>query len=237
MRVQDIMTTTVLAVSPEATVAEAASLMLTNRVSGLPVVDRARQLVGVITEGDFLRRGELGTGRKRSAWLELLVGSGRQAQDYVVENGRRVSEIMTRDVISIAPDAGIEELVELMTSHQIKRVPVVEEGQLVGIAARADLMRALLTALPATSSAAQDDARIRAAILAELEKQTWSGAIRVKVLHGVVTLTGTILDERARAAAKVVAENAAGVKEVVDQIAWIEPMSGMCILPDDLKTT
>lgn len=235
MRVQDIMTTSVLAVSPEAPVAEAASLMLTNRVSGLPVVDAARQLVGVITEGDFLRRGELGTCRKRSAWLEFLIGSGRQAQDYVVENGRRVDEIMTRDVIAIGPEAAIEDLVELMTAHHIKRVPVVEDGQLVGIVARADLMRALLTALPATASAAQDDARIRAAILAELEKQTWSGAIRVKVLHGVVTLTGTIFDERARAAAKVVAENVAGVKEVVDQIAWIEPMSGMCILPDDLK--
>lgn len=235
MRVQDIMTTTVLAVSPEAPVAEAANLMLTNRVSGLPVVDSAKQLVGVVTEGDFLRRGELGTCRKRSAWLEFLIGSGRQAQDYVVENGRRVDEIMTRDVISIGPDASIEDLVELMTSHHIKRVPVVEEGQLVGIVARADLMRALLTALPATSSAAQDDARIRATILAELDKQTWGGAIRVKVLHGVVTLTGTIFDERARAAAKVVAENVAGVKEVIDQIAWIEPMSGMCILPDDLK--
>ncbi|MFX8457284.1 CBS domain-containing protein, partial [Acinetobacter baumannii] len=91
-------------------------------------------------------------------------------------NGRRVDEIMTRDVIAIGPEAAIGDLVELMTAHHIKRVPVVEDGQLVGIVARADLMRALLTALPATASAAQDDARIRAAVLAELEKQTWSGA-------------------------------------------------------------
>jgi CBS domain-containing protein len=189
-----------------------------------------------VTEGDFLRRGELGTMRKRSTWLDFIIGSGWQADDYVQANGRVVEEVMSPRPIVIAPDAEIADLVELMTTHKIKRVPVLDEGMLVGIVARADVMRAFLRVLPATAPAAIDDERIRAMIVDELARQPWSGTIRVKVTHGVAELAGAIFDERARAASRVAAENVAGVVKVVDHLTWIEPMSGMCILPEEPRS-
>ena len=143
----------------------------------------------------------------------------------------------SRAPVTISPAASLEDLVELMTSRKIKRVPVIENGKLVGIVARSDLMRAMLRALPASAPVASDDERIRQAIIGELAKRTWSSAIRVTVDHGVAELDGAIFDERARQAARVAAENIPGVTKVVDQLSWIEPMSGMYILPPPTQET
>jgi predicted transcriptional regulator len=205
--------------------------MLASHVSGLPVVSSDKRLVGVVTEGDFLRRSELGTSPKRSRWLEFLRGAGKEAEDYVHAHGRTVAEVMSPAPVTISPGAALDELVEAMTSHKIKRVLVVDNGKLVGIVARSDLMRALLRTLPASASTANDDEQIRQAIAAELAQQPWASAIRVSVHRGVATLSGAIFDEHARQAARVVAENVAGVTGVTDQLAWIEPMSGLYILP------
>jgi len=142
-----------------------------------------------------------------------------------------VEDVMSPQPATISPDASLEELVELMTSRKIKRVPVVEDGALVGVVARSDVMRAVLRALPASSAAAQDDERIRAAIAAELARHPWSAAVRVTVSHGTAELSGAVFDERAREAARVAAENVPGVTQVVDQLSWIEPMSSMYLLP------
>ncbi|WP_449254662.1 CBS domain-containing protein [Bosea sp. (in: a-proteobacteria)] len=231
MRVADIMTSPVVAIGPSAAVSEAAQLMLGSHFSGLPVVTGGKQLVGIVTEGDFLRRSELGTVRKRPRWLEFIVSAGKQADEYVQTHGRRVEEVMTRDPVTIEPGATLDELVELMSTRRIKRVPVVAAGRLVGIVARSDLMRAMLRILPASAPQAGDDEHIRQMVVGELAKQPWGNAIRVKVDRGVVELSGAIFDERARDAARVAAENTAGVTEVVDQLAWIEPVSGLYILP------
>jgi CBS domain-containing protein len=231
MLVSEIMTSPVLVVEPTASIAEAAKLMLGARISGLPVVAADKRLVGVVTEGDFLRRGELGTTRKRPRWLEFLVGSGRQAAEYVQTHGRRIDDVMSAQPVTISPGASLEELIDLMTSKRIKRVPVVDGDELVGIVARSDVMRAVLRALPASSAAAGDDERIREAIAAELARHSWSAAIRVTVTHGKAELSGAIFDGRAREAARVAAENVPGVTEVVDQLCWIEPMSDMYLLP------
>jgi len=138
---------------------------------------------------------------------------------------------MSPDPVTISSEVSLEDLVELMTARKIKRVSVVDGGKLVGIVARSDLMRAMLRALPALASAANDDESLRQMIVAEIAKHPRSSAIRIEVDHGVAELSGVIFDERARAAARVAAENVAGVKGVTDQIAWIEPMSGMYILP------
>lgn len=232
MLVSEIMTSPVVGIEPSASVADAAKLMLGGHLSGLPVISADKRLVGVVTEGDFLRRGEIGTVRKRSAWLEFFVGPGKEAEEYVRSHGRKVEEVMSQQPITISANATLEELVQLMTRRNIKRVPVVDNGALVGIVARSDLMRAMLRLLPASAPHADSDEEIRQTIVKELATQSWSGAIRVRVDHGVATLSGAIFDERARQAARVAAETAPGVTDVIDQLTWIEPMSGMYISPN-----
>lgn len=203
--------------------------MLGSRVRGLPVIDGKKGLVGIITEGDFLRRAELGTERKRSRWLTFFASAGSMADDYVHVHGRKVYEVMSTDLVTISPDAALDELVSLMASRRVKLVPVVQDGELLGVVARADLMRALIKSLPGTQSTSADDEQMRQQIMAEMAKQHWSAMIRVDVHQGVVDLTGIIFDEHARDAARVAAENVAGVKSVVDQLAWVEPISGVYI--------
>lgn len=232
MLVQAVMTAPVVSVDPSTSVADAAKLMLSLRISGLPVVQNGGTLVGMVSEGDLLRRSELGTQRKRSWWLEFLASPGKIADEYVQANARRVGEIMATNVVTTQRNASLEEVVELMGRHRIKRLPVVEDGKVVGIIARSDLLRALAEALPTGNEPVSDDARIEAAITAELAGQSWgrNGLIRVYVENGVAELTGTILDERARLAARVAAEKVPGVKSVNDQLVSIEPMSGTVLL-------
>ncbi|MCX5570176.1 CBS domain-containing protein [Kaistia nematophila] len=237
MLVETVMTSPVISISPSTTIAEAARLMLSHRISGLPVVSEDGALVGMVSEGDFLRRGELGTQQKRSWWLELFSGQGQAAEDYVRAHGRKVGEVMTKGVFTTNREASLEEVVELMSRHGIKRLPVVDNGKLIGIVSRSDLLRALARALPGDDAVVSDDERIREAIVAEIAKQSWGsgGLVRVTVRDGVVELTGTIFDENTRAAARVAAENVPGVKAVNDQIIWVEPVSGTVILPSDRK--
>src|SRR6516225_6319832 len=125
MNASDVMTRTVLSVRPDATIAEAIRLMLDHRISGLPVIDDAGRLIGILTEGDLLRRSETGTERHRPRWLEILMGPGRMAGEYVRTHGRKVGEIMTREIVSVTPESGLHEIVALMERHRIKRVPVL----------------------------------------------------------------------------------------------------------------
>ena len=235
MNAADIMTSDVLTLSAETSVLDAARTMLRHRVSGLPVVDWSGKLVGVLTEGDLLRRAETGTQRHRAHWLELLTGPGRAAADYVHSHGRRVSEVMTEKVISIAPDTTLEQAVALIERHKIKRLPVVANGKLVGIVSRHDFLRALTDKADGEAAAPANDEEIRARILAELDRQSWAprAAMRIEVKSGVVELNGSITDERERMALRVLCENIAGVKSVVDHLAWVDPLSGMAIEPPE----
>ena len=139
------MTQKVISVGPDATAVRAVDLMLNHRISGLPVVDSNARIVGIITEGDFLWRAELGTQRRRSRWLEFLIGPGRLASEYVHTHGRKVSELMTPDPYTITEETPLEEVVQTMEKRRIKRLPVVRKGQLVGIVSRANLLQALAT--------------------------------------------------------------------------------------------
>jgi len=226
MQAAAIMTAPVIGIEPTASISDAAGLMLSKKFSGLPVIRSDGTLVGIVSEGDFLRRGELGTNRKRSRWLEFLVSPGRAADEYVQANGRRIEEVMTTDVVTASPGVSLPEIVELMTCHRVKRIPVVDDGKVVGIITRSDILRALLTVLSAPS-AARDDERIRQDIIAELARQKWAGKdmIDVTVDKGVVELSGAIFDERERQAAIVAAENVAGVKAVKDRLFCPGPLS------------
>jgi CBS domain-containing protein len=227
----DVMTRRILSVMPNASIVEAIRLMLDNHVSGLPVIDEAGQLVGILTEGDLLRRGETGTERHRPRWLEILLGPGRLASEYVRTHGRKVDDIMTREPVSVAPETRLEEIVELMERHRIKRVPVIQGEKLVGIVSRADLLRALARRIDEQTAAAVGDDEIRERILAELAKVSWvpRDGIEIAVENGVVNLNGVILDENERVALRVAAENVPGVRAVEDHLVWVEPMSGTII--------
>lgn len=236
MNAKDIMTRDVVSVGPDASIIEAVRTMLQHKISGLPVIDASGRLHGIITEGDFLRRAETGTERKRPRWLEFLLGPGRLATEYVQTSSRKVSDVMTPDVYTVPEDAPLEQVVHMMERHRIKRVPIVRGEQVVGIVTRANLMRALANLALAEQPARPDDAAIRERLLAELNKQRWApvGLIDVVVKDGVVKLSGALTDERERQAVRVAAENIAGVKKVEDHLIWIEPNTGVIVgAPDD----
>ena len=132
MQVKDVMTRNVISVQSDDQTLKAARLMLQNRISGLPVVDKNGELIGIVTEGDFLRRSELGTQRRRSKWLEFIAGPGKLAEEYVHASGRKVEEIMTPDPCVIDENDTLEKVVELMERRRVKRLPVVRNGRMVG---------------------------------------------------------------------------------------------------------
>jgi CBS domain-containing protein len=230
MNARDVMTRNIISISPDATVLQAARKMLEHHISGLPVVENGK-LVGVLSEGDFLRRQETQTQRRRSRWLEFLMGPGRMAEEYTRTHGSKVSEVMTTNVQTATEDTSLEDIVRLMEKHHIKRVPVMRAGNLVGIITRANLMHAMVGLARGIKPVKASDAAIREQLMKVMQEQTWAptAMVDVQVHDGVVELWGTILDERQRDALKVAAENIAGVQAVRDNLAWIEPISGSVI--------
>lgn len=234
----DVMTRNVLSVPPDQTIEDAAKLMLERGISGLFVVDAKGDLVGVVTEGDMLRRDEIGTERQRSWWLRILASPSRQAADFTRAHGRHVRDVMTEEVVCVASGADLEEVVELMETRHIKRVPVTEDGRVVGVISRSDLLRALVGRARAVPPLATDDRSLRAAIMEALEKAPWAPTttLNVAVADGVVDIWGTITNEEERRGIIVIAENAFGVKKVHDHLVYVEPYSGTVIeAPDDKR--
>jgi CBS domain-containing protein len=235
MIVADVMTRNVITIVPDATVEDAVNLMLSRHISGLFVVDKAGNLAGVVTEGDLLRREELGTQRGRPWWLRLLASPARQAADFTRANGRHVRDVMTEDVVSIAQDAALETVVETMEHHHIKRLPVTADGRVVGVVSRADLLRALLGRVRNVAPLASDDLTIRTSILDTMDAQPWAPktTLNVSAADGVVDLWGTITNEEERHAMRVIVENTPGVRKVNDHMVYIEPYTGTVIEAPD----
>jgi CBS domain-containing protein len=233
MNASDVMTRNVISVTPDATVAEAVELMLDRGISGLFVVDASGVLVGVVTEGDLLRRDELGTERRKSWWLRLIASPGRQAADFTRTHGRRVADVMTHDLISVDADSPLESIVALMEQHRIKRVPVLLGDRMVGVVSRADMLRALSVAARGTTGSAPDDRTMRDRILDTLAKEPWAPrtTLNVTVLNGVVDLWGTIGNDQERRAICVIAENTPGVTKVIDHLVFVEAYTGTVIEP------
>jgi CBS domain-containing protein len=228
MRAHQIMTRQVIVIAADAPILDAANIMLKRQISGLPVVDAAGKLLGIVSQGDFIRRAEIGTERKRGRWLKFLVGPGRAASDFVRESGRKVGEIMTPDPRTVTEDATLEEIVELMERNHIKRVPVVRGDRLVGIVSRSNLLQAVAGLTRQVPDPTADDDHIRNHIIAALEKTDWAPfGLSVIVVNGVVHLSGVITNEKSRQATIVAAENVSGVTKVHDHLCWVEPMSGM----------
>jgi CBS domain-containing protein len=229
MKVRDVMTTDIRAVSPDASIDEVIVIMTKRRVSGVPVVDEAGLLVGMLTEGDLLRRAETGTGdHLRPLFIDLLIGSSREAADYIRTHSRRVGDLMTAHVLTVSENDELRDVVRLMERRRIRRVPVVRAGRLVGIVSRFDLIAALGRALAALPHQPATDAEVTAEVEHELRTGPWlaRSSVGVRVENGVATLEGIIHDEPMRDAIRVAVQNVPGVIAVRDRIVFVEPLSG-----------
>ncbi len=214
MQARDIMTTCVITVGPDAEVAEIAKCLLENRISAVPVVETEGRLIGIVSEGDLIRRSELGTERHRSWWLSLLLLPQHSAVDFIKTHGRRARDVMTREPITVHDDAPLEEIAEVLEKHRIKRVPVIHDGKLVGIVSRANLLHGLV-ARQIDGNPSIDDRTIKAAV----EKNLSDAGVRIHLLNlvvssGVARIWGIVTTPEEQVAACIAAERAPGVKEV-----------------------
>jgi len=221
MKAQDIMTATVISVPERATVAEATDLMLSHHVSALPVTDAEGKLAGLISEGDLMRRIRDKDAPRRSWWLDLFKGSGESAQDFVKARSHKVSDVMTRDVISVDEDTSVGAIARLLEKHRIKRVPVTRHRAIVGIVSRSNLLHALSAiadgALPEPS---QGDRDLRTRIETALNEVPGItvNLVNFTVDNGHVSVWGIVDSEFEENAVRVAVENVSGVIEIDMQL-------------------
>jgi CBS domain-containing protein len=223
LKARDVMSRPAVWVAPESPVREVAALMLERRISGVPVADAGGRVLGVVSEGDFIRRPEIETDAPGSRWLRLFTSADEQARDYIKTHGRTAADIMTAPAVTVTSDAPLDRVARLMVSRGIKRLPVLEEGRLAGIITRADLLRAVYRHV--APAAAAGDAEIQRGVLAILEKEDWAaGAIvQVQVDEGRVQLWGSVESDRQREALLLAAKSLPGVVGVEAHLTRIRP--------------
>lgn len=219
MQARDVMTTNVITVSPETTVREVAQCLLERGISAVPVVDAGGRLLGIVSEGDLMRRRETGTERKHSWWLDLVSSTEEQARDYVKSHGTRARDVMTRNLVTVTEDASLEAIATLLEKHHIKRVPVVKDGRVVGIVSRANLLRGLIAAQQQPAAPSGNDRALRDAVIRAIEE---TGArthlVSVMVSAGKVQLWGAVDSKDEKDAVRVAAENVPGVQAVEENL-------------------
>lgn len=234
MRAHQIMTKDVVTVGPHTSMLDAANIMLRCHVSGLPVVDEQGKLLGVISEGDLLRRSEIGTGRKRLRLLEIIAGPARLARDFVQEHGREVRDVMTHYVVTVAEDTPLDEVVRQMESNAINRLPVMRGENLVGIITRTNILRGIAGLAREIPDPTADDDHIRDRITRTVNAAAWRPlGFQVMVHDGVVHLHGVVASEEARQATIVAARSTSGAKKVYDHLGLLDPYSGFLMGPPD----
>lgn len=222
MKARDIMTRRVRTAGPEATVSEIARLLVRHNISAVPIVDRRKRVIGIVSEGDLLRRQETGTAR-RARWIDFLFDTSARAREFTKTRGQRASDIMTRGVVSVRPDTDVGDIADLMEKRHIKRVPVMRDGSLVGIVSRQDVIACLAKPASRKSGAKSrraSDGEIQAALARGLRTNSWTDRAYVNftVHRGVVELSGFVDDPDRRSALRVLAENTAGVRAVRDNV-------------------
>lgn len=220
MKARDVMVSPVITVKPSASIKEVAQSLQQHHISALPVVDAAGQLIGIVSESDLMRRADLGTERQRSRWLSaLFVDEERLAAEYVRAHGRKVADVMTKRVITAAPDTSLNEIASLLEKHGIKRVPILENGALVGIVSRANLIQALAADRKGLEIPIPDS-KLRDRIMSHLNAQPWAhtSLINVTVNDGIVDIWGLTLSKEEKQALRVAAESIPGVRGVNDNV-------------------
>jgi CBS domain-containing protein len=219
MKARDVMVSPVITVKPDASVKDVANILLERRISALPVVDDQGNLVGIVSEGDLLHRAEADTERHRPWWLLAVTSDEALAADYIKAHSRKVADVMTSEVITAAPDTPLHEIARALERYAIKRVPIVDNGQLVGIVSRANLIQAVASDRK-KPEIASSDAAIREKLLAHLQSQRWAhtGLINATVTDGVVDLWGVSNSDVEQRAIRIAAESIPGVVAVNDHL-------------------
>jgi len=220
MQARDVMVAPVITVKSNSSVRDVANLFLKHKISGVPVVDDTGKLVGIVTEGDLLHRIENDTEMRRSSWLRIFTDQDDLAAEYAKSHSRKVADVMTTRVVFAAPEASLADIAMLMERHSIKRVPIVNKGQLVGIVSRANLIQALATAPPSLQIPLSDRA-IRDKLLAHLRAQPWphTAQLNATVKDGVVDVWGICHSDDEREAVRIAAENIPGVRAVKNNMS------------------
>jgi len=221
MKAADVMVTNVITVGPEASVQDVARILLGARISGVPVVGSKGELLGIVSEGDLMHRAEADTGRKRPWWLAMLTGKEVLADEFVKEHSRKITDVMTRKVVTAGPDTPLSVIANLLEKNAIKRVPIVQGGRVVGIVSRANLLQALASQdRPVEGASPADDARIRELLLTQLDAEAWArpSLINVIVTDGTVELWGIVDSVAQKKAVRVAAEVTPGVRAVNDNL-------------------
>ncbi len=228
MKAADVMQRNVVMVSPATPLREAARLMVERRVSGLPVVDSAGHLLGIVSEGDLLHRYETGTERTRSWWLDALAESSSLADDFIRSHGTTVADVMTRKVHTVSEDTALAEVADILDRRKVKRVPVVTEGRIVGIVSRADLLRAYLKEAAGRPAGAAADGDLRDRVDAAIARQPWAanGLINVSVDEGTVRVGGIMSSVEQKRALQIAIEEVPGVKQVRNEVIVRQPIYG-----------
>jgi CBS domain-containing protein len=228
MKAADVMVTNVITVGPDACLQDVAHILLTNRISGLPVVDKDGRIAGIVSEGDLMRRAEAGTGRRRPWWLAILTGREVLAAEYVQEHSRKVTDVMTVDVVTASPDTSLQEIATLFEKNAIKRIPIVEGAKLVGIVSRANLLQALASMPKEPSTRPLSDSTLRASVVARINAEPWArpSLINVIVQNGTVELWGIVDSQTEKNAIRVAAEVTPGVRAVNDNLVMHPAESG-----------
>jgi CBS domain-containing protein len=225
MRANQIMTRNVVVIAADYSVYDAAEIMLNSNISAAPVVDADGKMIGIVSEADVMHRPELGTVPAKS-WLErLLADDTTVAKDFIRSHSHRVTDVMTKKVISAGEGTTVQELAALMQRHHIKRIPILREGKLVGIVSRANLLQGLLTREPESLHGKADDAALRTAVTATLAKRGWASAPTSNVMcqDGIVHLWGCVDNDTIKKAYEVAAENVHGVRRVQNHMMVIPP--------------
>jgi CBS-domain-containing membrane protein len=220
MNAADVMTRDLVVIGPDTMVRDIARLLVQHWISAVPVVDREAKVIGIVSEGDLLRRGEIGTAKPRRRWLNFFADRSGLAEDYVKAHGAKAADVMTPSPVVVAPETPISDVAELLEKNRIKRAPVVENGKLVGIVSRSNLVQALASA-PAPAAAVATDRAIREALMAELKDQPWSRRAErnIVVAGGVVHLWGVVDSEPERQALRIAAERIPGVRGVENHLS------------------
>lgn len=225
MTAKDIMTTNVLSVKGDTPISEIATLLLGRHISGAPVVDAEGRVVGIVTEGDLIRRAD--GQRRRSWWLTLFSAADAMAREFVKSHGLKARDVMTPKVITVTEDTPLADIARLLEEKRVKRVPVVRDGRLVGIVSRADVLRALAArGIGPTAPEAKDDATIREQLLKALKREPWAdtSTLNIVVDRGIVHLWGLVRSTNERGALRVAAENIPSVRDVIDHTALREEL-------------
>jgi CBS domain-containing protein len=228
MKAKDVMTTEVVYAAPDTSVRAIAQTLLKRRISAVPVADDDGRVIGIVSEGDLMRRPESETERPRSWWLELIETPEDRANQYLKSHGLTARDVMTREPVTVTEDTPLEEIAMLLERKAIKRVPVLRDGKLVGIVSRADLLHGLVARASQAAQPAPLAPPTREAVLAGIRDAGLSlGYVNVVVADGAVHLWGAADSALQRDALALAAKRTPGVTRVENHLVVLPPRLGV----------